>query len=121
MSSVKILLGNISQEWKRILSQIVNEDEDLLVIRETPDPVEVLLKVKDLGPDAVILPQTPQGGEPGICSHLLLEYPNLLVVLIPVESGPNVLYRMILRKEVCEASKEALRTFLGNTSSDKGR
>lgn len=95
--------------WKRVLKELSHEDPQLQIVGEADEPVDVLLKTGKAKADVVVLPQTIHGGEPGICSHLLLEYPNLVVVLVPSEVGPNLLCRMVLYREISDASKEALR------------
>jgi len=71
--------------------------------------VDLLLQAAKVKPDVVVVAQLADGGEPGICSHLLLEYPNLAVLLLPDSSEGKVLWRMVLRKESWQhASKEVL-------------
>lgn len=112
MSTVKILLGEIAAAWKHTLKELVAENGELQVVGEVEKPVDILLQAKSVSPDVVVLSQDPQGAEPGICSHLLLEYPNVVVVLVPCVGGSKILYRMALYREVRDASREALRRML---------
>ncbi len=99
MAITRILLGNISQEWKRKVLDLANSDPQLKIVAELADPFEVLVQAQEWDADVVLLSQVPGRVEPGICSHLLLEHPNLVLVLLPALSGPDVLYRMVLVKE----------------------
>jgi|SRR5271165_5552658 len=108
MPTVKILLGDVPTEWRSILSELAEEDDEIQIIGEALDPVDILVKVKNLKVNVVVLSQTPEGGEPGICSHILLEYPNLPLILVPLAGGPNVLCRLMQKRDTREASKEAL-------------
>lgn len=112
MPIVKMLLGEIGTEWKRIVEELVAENGKLLIVGEAEKPVDILLQARKANADVVVLSQELQGGEPGVCSHLLLEYPNVVVVLVPSEDGPNVLCRMALYREIREASSEVFRDML---------
>ncbi|SRR5260370_19333277 len=111
-------MADIGAAWTRTLRELVAENKELQIVAEAKELIEILLHSRRTKVDIVILPQTPDGGEPGICSHLLLEYPNLVVVLIPPEAGPNMLCRTVLYREVREASKETLRLMLRKLNSN---
>jgi len=96
---VKILLGKINAEWMAILADLVRSDTGLEIVGVLESPLDVLLRTKELGADVVVLSQLRDGGEPGICSHLLLEYPNVALLLLPASPGPNIVWRMVLRKQ----------------------
>jgi DNA-binding NarL/FixJ family response regulator len=112
MSNVTILLGDIGTAWEQALRALVEENDQLKIIGQAEEPVDMLLQAKRLNADIVVLSQSRHGGEPGICSHLLLEYPNLVVVLVPSDNGPKVVCRMVLHREVRDASIAALRIML---------
>jgi len=109
---VKILLGDIEAGWRRVLRELAGENNQLEIIGEVKQAIDILLQAKKASADVVVLPQEIHGREPGICSHLLLEYPNLVVLLVPSNGGPNVLCRMVLYREIRDASKESLRIML---------
>jgi DNA-binding NarL/FixJ family response regulator len=104
-------LGDIGTAWTRV-RELVGENDQLHIVGHAEESVNVLLQAKNANADVVVLSQSLHGGEPGVCSHLLLEYPNLVVILVPSKSGPNVVCRMVLRREVRDASREALRIML---------
>lgn len=111
--AVRILLGKIGKEWARTLLDLARMDRDLEIVGVLESPLELLLRANELRADVVVISQLQDGGEPGICSHLLLEHPNLAVVLLPSPSGPNLLWRMVLRKESWDgASRDALHAAL---------
>jgi hypothetical protein len=118
MPNVKILLGALGTPWTRALGELVGENDQLQIVGQADEPVDILLQAKRVNADVVVLSQAPHGGEPGICSHLLLEYPNLVVVLVPSDSGPNVICRVVLIREVRDASREALRIMLRKPDVD---
>jgi hypothetical protein len=110
---VRILLGMMSLEWRRLLAEVVQADSDLRIVGTAESAMDILLLAEDQKVDVVVLTQLPGGVEPGICSHLMLEYPNVAVLLLPSEPSYGVLWRMVLRKESWhEVSREILRSAL---------
>lgn len=111
--TVRILFGKISAEWKHTLEELAQDDSELEIVGAAENSMDILLQAQDLRPDVVVLLQDPGGKEPGVCSHLILEYPNLAVLLLPASRKGEVLQRMVLHKESwAEVSKEALRAAL---------
>ena len=112
MPIMRILLGEIGTTWKSSIRELAKQHTGVEIVGEARDSLDVLLQVRNEHADVVIISQTPEGNEPGICSHLLLEYPNVVLILVPSDGGADVLCRMILCKEVRQASKEALLSML---------
>jgi hypothetical protein len=111
--TVKILLGTIDAEWKRLLTDLVESDSDLKIVGTAENAMDILLQADTQEADVVVLAQLPGGGEPGVCSHLMLEYPNLAILLLPCEPSYGVLWRLVLRRESWhEVSQENLRAAL---------
>lgn len=111
--TTRILLGAIGEGWKRTLLELVQADSDLEIVGTVEDAIDLLLQAEQLKADVVVLAQLPGGGEPGICSHLMLEYPNVAVLLLPDNAEGEVLWRMVLRKESWkDVSKEVLHAAL---------
>jgi len=111
--SIKILVGEIGPEWEGILKGILRPDDELELASKVNNAVDLLVRVNEVRADVVVLRQLPGGREPGICSHLLLEYPNLAVVLLPDAKGLDIILRLVLREERWDtASKESLRAAL---------
>jgi len=110
---VRILLGKVGAEWGSTLADLARPENDLEIVGRVNDVLDLLLQTGELKPDVVVLAQPPGGGEPGVCSHLMLEHPNVVVLLLPSTSGLHVMWRMVLRKESwSEASKETIHAAL---------
>jgi chemotaxis response regulator CheB len=103
----RVLLGELNSEWAHIVKQLASAHEEIRIVGEALDPLHLLLEAKNLNPDVVVLSELPGGGEPGICSHLVLELPNLIVVLVPV-SANRLLTRMVLYRDHQPASGSGL-------------
>jgi hypothetical protein len=112
MAATRILLGDIAEEWKSMVEEIASGNPDISIIGQVQTPIDVLLCAKSENVDVVLLAQERDGSEPGVCSHVVLEFPEVAVVLVPVKGGRNVLCRIARSKEECGASKEALTRML---------
>jgi hypothetical protein len=121
MRGARILLGAISGEWRRLFTTIAETNQDLEICGYIENPVDLLVETGALKPDAVVLSLLQNGEEPGICSHLLLEYPNVGVLILPVHPGAGRLQWMVLRKEMREfISTETLITAIGRILEFRG-
>jgi AmiR/NasT family two-component response regulator len=105
---LRVLLGEISSEWEQTIQRLAAADQGLKIVGQVNDPLRLLLEAKTLRADVVVVSQLPDGSEPGICSHLVLELPNVIVVLVPASPGNHGLIRMVLFRELLPASDVAL-------------
>jgi hypothetical protein len=113
---VNILVGSVGSPWKEILLELVREDDQLKIIYEAYSPIEILLQTRNTSADVVVLSydldDEGKPAEPGVCSHLLLQYPNLVIVLVPPSKEVGELCRMVQLKEKREANKDTLHAML---------
>ena len=115
---VRILLGKISAEWMAMVADLVGSDRGLEIVGVLESPLDILLRTKELSADVVVLSQLRGGGEPGICTHFLLEHPNVVLLLLPASPGERVVWRMVLEKSDCgKASRTTLHSALKGASA----
>ena len=81
------------------LLAILEKESGVEVWAIEPDPFELLVAVERHGADVVVVTLPGSGDDPGIGSHLLLEYPQLLVVALEPETGGGFTYRLVIAKE----------------------
>jgi|SRR5579872_2484300 len=112
MAATRILLGEISDDWKSIVEEIARDNPEISIAGRVAKPLDVLLFAKSENVDVVLLSQEPDGSEPGVCSHFVLEFPNVAILLVPVKGGTNALWRIALSKEIPPGSKETLTNLL---------
>jgi DNA-binding NarL/FixJ family response regulator len=101
-------LGETNSEWASLVKRLAAADQGIKIVGQVKDPLYLLLQVKTLNVDVVVISQLPDGGEPGICSHLVLEDPNVTIVLVPNSAAPAMLTRMVLYRDQLPASEKAL-------------
>ncbi len=79
MTKIRVLLANHPRLMREVIGELINGQQDMEVVDEALDPVEVLVAARETKADAVIL-ATKDSEEPGLCSHLLVEFPNLTIL-----------------------------------------
>lgn len=108
-SEIKVLLADNPPGLQDTVRNLIQFQDDMEVVGEVGSPVETLLGVKTINADVVIITLFDPKEEPGIVSHLLAEYPKLLVIAISPTFDIANLYRQSTSKEaVSSVSNEKL-------------
>lgn len=93
---IRVLLATKSPAVSTRLKDLVQQDREMEVVREVTDPVDLLVAVNQTQAEMVI-GEWPESEEvPGIITHLLTEFPELLVIGIP----PNREYAFAYRQTI---------------------
>jgi chemotaxis response regulator CheB len=79
---VKILMVDVPGNLRSLFQHVIEQQENMVVVGEAFDPVDLLLTVNETDADVVIMGHPQADRMPGICSHLLAEYPVLLILII---------------------------------------
>ena len=109
MTKIKVLLANRPQSLRKSLRNIIYSQTDMEVVGEALEPVEILLMVGKTEADVVIVTLPNSDEDPGIYSHLLAEYPQLLIFAVSPELESALLYRQLVSKEqIFKVSKEEI-------------
>lgn len=94
---------------RELLRRLIDRQPDMEVVGEELDPLRLLLAVGERDAEVVVLTQPPAGGDPGLCSHLLSEYPRLVVLGLSPHGERAVLYRLqMTREELAERTDDHL-------------
>lgn len=83
MKKTRVVLALDSPMLGELLRKLIQREADVEVVDEVEDPVDLLLGVDLSGVDVVIHSWPESHEMPGICTHLLGEYPDLLLIGIP--------------------------------------
>jgi len=109
VDTVKVLLANRPRMLRELLRDLIQRQADMEVVGEMLDPVELLLAVGETHADVVVVGLPDSDDEPGICSHLLAEYPHLLILALSPERDRAFLYRLgICKEQLSKASDEEI-------------
>ena len=109
MDNVKVLLANRPRMLRQSLRAVLERHAGIEVETVEPDPVEILSAVDRTSADVVIVTLPESGEAPGITSHLLAQYPQLLVVaLSAVEQHAAIFRQLIVREELSSFEEDQL-------------
>jgi DNA-binding NarL/FixJ family response regulator len=110
-SSVKVLLANGPEALPIGLATLLQQQSDIEVVGTVVDPVELLVAVGDTRADVVVVTLPDSGEMPGICSHLLHEYPQLLILALSSARTRACVYRQAITVEpLADISDEGILT-----------
>jgi DNA-binding NarL/FixJ family response regulator len=110
-SSVKVLLANGPEALPIGLATLLQQQSDIEVVGTVVDPVELLVAVGDTQADVVVVTLPDSGEMPGICSHLLHEYPQLLILALSSARTRACVYRQAITVEpLADISDEGILT-----------
>jgi DNA-binding NarL/FixJ family response regulator len=78
---------------------LLQQQSDIEVVGTVLDPIELLVVVEDTQADVVVVTLPDSGAMPGICSHLLHEYPQLLILALSSDRTRACVYRQAITVE----------------------
>lgn len=98
---VSVLLAVKSHATRDYLSALIQNHKDILIVGDVVQPLEILVTVAESKAQVVVL-ELPDGAQdPGICSHLLGEFPDLLILALSTNREKAILYRQkIVKKQL---------------------
>jgi DNA-binding NarL/FixJ family response regulator len=94
---LKILFGIRSPEHREVLRKLIQSQKDMAVVGEVHDSVEILLTVADTEAEVILLDLLDPNADPGICSHLLIEFPHLIIFALSKDRKHVVTYRLFAK------------------------
>jgi DNA-binding NarL/FixJ family response regulator len=94
------LLANRPETLRISLATLLEQQSDIEVVDTVLDLKELLIAVEDTQADVVVLTLPDSGEIPGICSHLLYEYPQLLILALSSARDRACIYRQAITVEL---------------------
>jgi DNA-binding NarL/FixJ family response regulator len=108
---VKVLLANRPEALRISLATLLQQQSDIEVVDTVLDLIGLLVAVEDTQADVVVVTLPDSGEIPGICSHLLYEYPQLLILALSSARTRACVYRQAITVEpLADISDEGILT-----------
>jgi hypothetical protein len=102
----RVIIGALSKRQQLCIKRLFMSRSDIDVVGPIADAVELLIAVRAINAEAVILPLSKDDGEPGLCSHLLSEFPGLVVLAISAGGERVFLFdQAIAKTEILDHGK----------------
>jgi DNA-binding NarL/FixJ family response regulator len=116
---IKVLLANEPQTLRTRIEALLQNHSDVEAIGTVLDPIELLLAVEENQADVVVVTLPDSGEMPGICSHLLHEYPQLLILALSSDRHRACVYRQVMTvADLPDTSDEALLRAIRTAKAD---
>ena len=97
------------KSWKAVLAR----DPGLEIVGEVINPIDVLLELGSTQADVVVIDLPTSKEDPGLCSHVLAEYPEVKIVAVSAGGESSIVYEIgITRKYLSDASPETFTRFI---------
>ena len=93
MDRIRVLPARLPGMILDMLARVAVDQSDLEIIEEIGDGVELLVAVGQTHADVVVL-GLRDSELPGICSHLLSEYPDLKILGVTADGRRGFLYEL---------------------------
>ena len=93
MKKIRVMLASRPKMLSDVIRNIINRQPDMILIGDVVDPIKLLNTLRETIVDVVIVTPQEANGEPKICSHLLAEHPQLIILTIASKGDVGYLYQ----------------------------
>ena len=88
-------------------------EPDLDIVGQVIHPIDALLELGSTKPEVVVIDLPTSGEDPGLCSHLLAERPEVKVVAVSSGGETSIVYETgVTRRYIPDASPEGVTRFI---------
>lgn len=94
---IRIVLANLRGVWEELLAHVIEGEADMRLVGRVDGQVEIMAAAGN-AVDVLILGAARACPAPGICSHLLSEYPDLKILVMVTAGDQATLYWRGLRR-----------------------
>jgi hypothetical protein len=78
---------------------MIQRQSDMELVGEVSEPLELLVAAAETEAEVVLM-STRENREPGVCSHLLSEFPNLVLITVTPDFKRACLFKRTISQEV---------------------
>jgi hypothetical protein len=99
MRSIRVLIGDVSDDVREWILSAAQLDPEVNVVGNAPGTFQILLEAGATGADVLMTSLREDGSEPGIVSHVLSEYPDVIVAAFGREVDHAAIFRLVGARE----------------------
>lgn len=103
MTRIRVVIANMPEVLLQLVAQAIQEQPDMVLVGQARDNLEVLQAAQN-DVDLIILGAQTLSPCPGICSHLLSEFPHLKILVMAHSSDIARAYWLGLRQRKVAAT-----------------
>jgi DNA-binding NarL/FixJ family response regulator len=109
VDKTKILLAIGPRLLRKALISLIRRQDDMEIVGEALDPIKLLLALSETQAAVVVMSLEDSDQEPSICSHMLAEYPKLLILaLSPNRENGYLMYQRTVKEQFSGASDDEI-------------
>ena len=105
---IKVMLSSRPKLLSEIIHNLIARQPDMTVAGEVIDPIELIAALKKKPTDVVIITPFKANGYPRICIQLLKEHPQLLILILTIESKSLYIYQSGATRKKLERPSEMM-------------
>lgn len=106
MSKINVMFSSRPKLLSEVIRNLIEHQPDMQVAGEVVDPIELLFALRETSVDVVIITPLKANGNPRICSQLLKEHPQLVILALTEENAAVYIFRSDRRRECIEKPSE---------------
>lgn len=115
---IRILLGNSLGMIPETVKELIAAQPDMQIVGDAESPMQILREVGSHPVEVVVL-ATRGDEEPGLCSHLLSAFPDIIILCIAVDlSAAFLQHRRPQRYAMPDTQPETILSSLRSMMSD---
>jgi len=112
MERMRVLFGDIPENVKKQIQDAICAEGDVQIVGQAEGPFQMLFHAGKSNADVVIVSLPDSGCEPGIVSHILSEYPHVVVLGVSKSLSRMALYRHVVQCDEIPQTTSGLCTVL---------
>ena len=122
MVRIRVLLAVWRMKETAFLKTMLLQEPDIEIVGEAVDNIDALLKVGSTGADIVAVDLPPRGKDPGLCSHLLAEYPDVIILALSEEGDKIQIYEraMVTKMASGKSIKQLVNLIRSSVDAEEG-
>ncbi len=97
LGPIRVFAADVPDEFYQELAEAIKHQPDLQLLGRAQDRLELLLAVGQ-GVDVLLIGAAQVHPPPGICSHLLSEFPDIKILVLAFAGDRTMLYWRGLRR-----------------------
>src|SRR5919199_6098888 len=98
ITPIRVIVGTLTGTIAEPMVALISEQPDMVLITQTQGAAELLMAVTS-EVDVLVLSARQTTPLPGICSHLLGEFPDLRIVVLACLDDPVMVYWLGVRQQ----------------------
>lgn len=108
MPKIKVMFSSRPKLLSEVIRNLIEHQSDMEVMGEVVDPIELIFALRELPVDVVIITPVNVNQNPRLCSQLLKEHPDLIILTLTKKNEAVYVYRLGMDRRCIEKPSEQI-------------